>query len=99
MFLQGSMRGGGGLARGSSQVDDGVLEEDEEDEADLKGAFEVKKRAFLSHLYIKMMFLPRQARGKHRETSKKPVLSKACDWDGSGTIDAEELHGKPKNAF
>ena len=40
------MRGGGGLARGSSQVDDGVLEEDEEDEADLKGAFEVKKRAF-----------------------------------------------------
>ena len=69
------MRGGGGLARGSSQVDDGVLEEDEEDEADLKGAFEVKKRAFLSHLYIKMMFLPRQARDKHRESTQRIVLT------------------------
>eukprot|EP01046_Picozoa_sp_COSAG06_P012885 COSAG06_NODE_769_length_12440_cov_7.241796_5_plen_49_part_00 len=38
------MRGSGGLARGSSQVDDGVLEEDEEDEADLKGC--VRKPAF-----------------------------------------------------
>jgi hypothetical protein len=32
---------------------------------------------FLSHLYLKVMFLPRQARDKHREsTQKKPVLSK-----------------------
>jgi hypothetical protein len=31
----------------------------------------VKKRVFLSHLYIKCIFLPRQARDKHRENSKK----------------------------
>ena len=29
------------------------------------------KTVFLSHLYIKMMILPRQARDKHRENSKK----------------------------
>ena len=32
---------------------------------------QVKKRHFLSHLYIKMMILPRQARDKHRETTQK----------------------------
>jgi hypothetical protein len=30
-----------------------------------------KKTGFLSHLYIKVIFLPRQARDKHRENSKK----------------------------
>jgi hypothetical protein len=31
----------------------------------------------LSHFYIKVIFLPRQARDKHRESApKKPVLSK-----------------------
>eukprot|EP01046_Picozoa_sp_COSAG06_P044422 COSAG06_NODE_5982_length_3170_cov_1755.745360_5_plen_62_part_00 len=30
-----------------------------------------KKTGFLSHLCIKVIFLPRQARDKHRETSKK----------------------------
>ena len=30
-----------------------------------------KTAAFLSHLYIKCIFLPRQARDKHRENSKK----------------------------
>eukprot|EP01046_Picozoa_sp_COSAG06_P012088 COSAG06_NODE_698_length_12975_cov_108.592575_8_plen_118_part_00 len=30
-----------------------------------------KKTGFLSHLYIKVMILPRQARDKHRENSKK----------------------------
>jgi hypothetical protein len=30
-----------------------------------------EKRHFLSHLYIKCIFLPRQARDKHRENSKK----------------------------
>jgi hypothetical protein len=30
-----------------------------------------KKTGFLSHLYLKMMILPRQARDKHRENSKK----------------------------
>jgi hypothetical protein len=32
---------------------------------------EVRKRSFLSHLYIKTIILPRQARDKHRENSKK----------------------------
>jgi hypothetical protein len=32
---------------------------------------EGKKTGFLSHLYIKVIFLPRQARDKHRENSKK----------------------------
>jgi hypothetical protein len=30
-----------------------------------------KKTGFLGHLYLKMMILPRQARDKHRENSKK----------------------------
>jgi hypothetical protein len=30
-----------------------------------------EKTVFLSHLYIKMLFLPRQARDKHKENSKK----------------------------
>jgi hypothetical protein len=30
-----------------------------------------EKTAFLRHLYIKTMILPRQARDKHRESSKK----------------------------
>ena len=30
-----------------------------------------KKTGFLSHLYVKVIFLPRQARDKHREDSKK----------------------------
>jgi len=33
-----------------------------------------EKTVFLSHLYIKMMILPRQARDKHRENSKKARL-------------------------
>jgi hypothetical protein len=31
----------------------------------------VRKRVFLRHLYIKCIILPRQARDKHREISKK----------------------------
>eukprot|EP01046_Picozoa_sp_COSAG06_P039961 COSAG06_NODE_4784_length_3957_cov_4.801970_5_plen_93_part_00 len=31
----------------------------------------VRNTAFLSHLYIRMNILPRQARDKHRENSKK----------------------------
>jgi hypothetical protein len=39
---------------------------------------QVRKRRFLRHLYIKVIFLPRQARDNHREnTQKKAVLSKA----------------------
>jgi len=37
----------------------------------VKLRFEVRKRGFLSHLYIKCIILPRQARDKHRENSKK----------------------------
>jgi len=33
------------------------------------------KRHFLSHLYIKCIILPRQARDKHRENSKKVPFS------------------------
>ena len=34
----------------------------------------VRKRHFLSHLYIKCIILPRQARDKHRETLKKSAV-------------------------
>jgi hypothetical protein len=38
-----------------------------------------KKTVFLSHLYTKMIFLPRQARDKHRENSKKrPFSCRSC---------------------
>ena len=40
---------------------------------------EVRKRVFLSHLYIKMLFLPRQARDKHKKSSKKDAFSLAGD--------------------
>jgi hypothetical protein len=33
----------------------------------------VRKRHFLSHLYIKINILPRQARDKHRESTQKKV--------------------------
>ena len=32
---------------------------------------EVRKRHFLRHLYLKCIILPRQARDKHRENSKR----------------------------
>jgi hypothetical protein len=34
----------------------------------------LRKTAFLSHLYIKTIILPRQARDKHRENSKKDAV-------------------------
>jgi hypothetical protein len=37
----------------------------------LSGNNQARKRHFLSTFYIKMIFLPRQARDKHRENSKK----------------------------
>jgi hypothetical protein len=41
----------------------------------------VRKRHFLRHLYIKIITLPRQARDKHRENSKKvPFSQKSCDY-------------------
>jgi len=36
---------------------------------------QARKRHFLSHLYIKCIILPRQARDKHRENSKKVPFS------------------------
>jgi hypothetical protein len=33
-----------------------------------------EKTAFLSHLYMKTNILPRQARDKHRENSKKTAV-------------------------
>ena len=35
---------------------------------------DLRKTAFLSHLYIKTIILPRQARDKHRENSKKDAV-------------------------
>jgi hypothetical protein len=39
---------------------------------------QVRKRHFLRHLYIKCIILPRQARDKHRENSKKVPFSRSC---------------------
>jgi hypothetical protein len=68
--------------------------------------------AFLSHLYIKTNILPRQARGKHRENSKKDEQKAACNvlsvefFDDEMKIDdlndltantgSEEMQGKLK---
>jgi hypothetical protein len=41
------------------------------DESAIEALEGCEKRHFLSHLYIKCIFLPRQARDKHRENSKK----------------------------
>jgi hypothetical protein len=38
----------------------------------------LRKTAFLSHLYIKTIILPRQARDKHRENSKKDAVFRTC---------------------
>jgi hypothetical protein len=46
----------------------------------LDDAMKVSKMVFLSHLYIEANILPRQARDKHRENSKKTtVFSHALD--------------------
>jgi hypothetical protein len=43
-------------------------------------AEQARKRHFLRHLYIKCIILPRQARDKHRENSKKcRFLAGICD--------------------
>eukprot|EP01046_Picozoa_sp_COSAG06_P051048 COSAG06_NODE_8242_length_2225_cov_5.165569_2_plen_77_part_01 len=34
---------------------------------------QARKMYFLSHFYIKMLILPRQARDKHKENSKKKI--------------------------
>jgi hypothetical protein len=41
-----------------------------------------EKTGFLSHLYIKVVILPRQARDKHRESSKKArFVADHVNWD------------------
>ena len=42
--------------------------------ATLCASTRVRKRVFLSHFYIKTIILPRQARDKHRESSKKDAF-------------------------
>ena len=39
----------------------------------------LRKTAFLSHLYIKTIILPRQARDKHRENSKKDAVFRTVE--------------------
>ena len=39
--------------------------------AECKGCYRCEQRHFLRHLYIKCIFLPRQARDKHGENSKQ----------------------------
>jgi hypothetical protein len=38
-----------------------------------------QETAFLSHLYVKTNILPRQARDKHRENSKKDAVFRTED--------------------
>jgi hypothetical protein len=46
---------------------------------------QARKRHFLSHLYTKCIILPRQARDKHRENSKKcRFLAALCAVGGGG---------------
>jgi hypothetical protein len=45
----------------------------------------VRKRVVLRHLYIKMIVLPRQARDKHRENSKKDAFRQ----DGQACTDSD----------
>ena len=51
------------------------------------------KCLFLSHLYIKTIFLPRQARDKHRKNSKKVLL---CAWR-CALVGASEYGFRPSN--
>jgi hypothetical protein len=44
---------------------------------------QARKRHFLSHLYIKCIILPRQARDKHRENSKNDRFLAAALWNSS----------------
>jgi hypothetical protein len=59
-----------------------------------------KKTVFWSHLYIKTIFLPRQARDKHRENSKKVRFSESgpslAGWLGNFV---SSLAHKPSSSF
>eukprot|EP01046_Picozoa_sp_COSAG06_P034388 COSAG06_NODE_3597_length_5138_cov_4.401865_2_plen_227_part_00 len=46
----------------------------------------LRKTAFLSHLYIKCIILPRQARDKHRENSKKDAVFRTVSSSSSRCV-------------
>jgi hypothetical protein len=50
-----------------------------------------KKTGFLRHLYIKCIILPRQARDKHRENSKKARFLAGTRWNRRGTSHGKEM--------
>ena len=50
-----------------------------------KALTQARKRHFLSHLYIKCIILPRQARDKHRENSKKVPFSQVAAASSRGS--------------
>jgi hypothetical protein len=52
-------------------------------EAEMMNQAQVRKRHFLSHLYIKCIILPRQARDKHRKNSKKVPFSRSISANSS----------------
>eukprot|EP01046_Picozoa_sp_COSAG06_P023660 COSAG06_NODE_1889_length_8134_cov_3.277785_6_plen_95_part_00 len=58
--------------KGGNAVDYIVIKEDLTHGQRIAGW--VRKRHFLSHLYIKINILPRQARDKHRENPKKAAV-------------------------
>jgi hypothetical protein len=47
---------------------------------------QARKRVFLRHLCIKAMILPRQARDKHRESSKRDAFSYGPEQDCADSI-------------
>jgi hypothetical protein len=53
-----------------------------------------RKRHFLRHLYIKIIILPRQARDKHRENSKKVPFSQ-----GEVALDPRAMMAGEKTVF
>eukprot|EP01046_Picozoa_sp_COSAG06_P007104 COSAG06_NODE_342_length_17160_cov_11.393353_2_plen_165_part_00 len=58
---------------------------------DLVPDFTGEKTGFLSHLYIKVIFLPRQARDKRRENSKKARFVEVVDWFSNQTCRLDSL--------
>jgi hypothetical protein len=60
-------------------------------------AFKVRKRHFSSTLYLKINILPRQARDKHRENSKKCRFSQRCVGRKHGCPCGHAVH--PANMF
>jgi hypothetical protein len=64
--------------KGGNAVDYIVIKEDLTHGQRIAGW--VRKRHFLSHLYIKINILPRQARDKHRENPPKVPFSPLRSW-------------------